>query len=98
MCTAVPSKRGHPSERFWRSGPYAPNGNARHPQATNGGGNRVPRTLLAEPDRAMPGKPMSDRRLNLYIDGHNFYVPLSRSGKESDYELAWCNFQRLGEH
>ena len=45
----------------------------------------------------MPGKPVGDRRLNLYVDGYNFYVPLTRSGKESDYELAWCNFWRLGE-
>ena len=53
---------------------------------------------FSEPERAMPGKPMGDRRLNVYIDGYNFYVPLSSSGKESDYELAWCNFLRLGEH
>jgi hypothetical protein len=46
----------------------------------------------------MPGKPVSDRRLNIYIDGYNFYVPLSSSEKESDYELAWCNFLKLGEH
>ena len=53
---------------------------------------------FAEPERSMPGKPMGDRRLNVYIDGYNFYVPLSGTGKESDYELAWCNFLRLGEH
>ncbi len=73
-------------------------GNKRYPQATNGGGRRISRTPFAEPDRAMPGKPLSDRRLNVYIDGYNFYVPLSRTGKESDYELAWCNFLRLGEY
>jgi hypothetical protein len=48
--------------------------------------------------RVMPGKPAADRSVNLYIDGYNFYVPLSRSGKESDYELTWCNFLKLGEH
>ena len=49
----------------------------------------------AGPRRAMPEKPISDRRLNLYIDGYNFYVPLSSSGNESDYELGWCNFLQL---
>jgi hypothetical protein len=52
---------------------------------------------FAEPRRAVPGKPIADRRVNLYIDGYNFYVPLSSSGRERDYELAWCNFLRLGE-
>jgi hypothetical protein len=46
----------------------------------------------------MPGKPAADRSINLYIDGYNFYIPLSRSGKESDYELARFNFLKLGEH
>ncbi len=46
----------------------------------------------------MPGQPVAERRLNLYIDGYNFYVPLGSSGRESDYELAWCNFLQLGEH
>jgi hypothetical protein len=45
--------------------------------------------------RVMPGKPAADRCINVYIDGYNFYVPFSRSGKESDYELAWCNFLRF---
>jgi hypothetical protein len=53
---------------------------------------------FAPEKRAVPGKPVLDRRLNIYIDGYNFYVPLSSSGKESDYELAWCNFLRLSEH
>ncbi len=59
---------------------------------------RPPHSPFAEPARAVPGKPREERRLNLYIDGYNFYVPLSQSGKESDYELAWCNFLSLGEH
>jgi len=54
--------------------------------------------MTPEPKRAMPGKPILDRRLNLYVDGYNFYVPLSATGKESDYELTWCNFRCLGEH
>ncbi len=45
----------------------------------------------------MPGRPVVDRRVNLYVDGYNFYVPLS-SMPEHQYELAWCNFWRLGEH
>jgi hypothetical protein len=53
---------------------------------------------FAEEKRTMPGKPVADRRLNLYIDGYNFYLPLTKSGKESDYELAWCNFYRLGQY
>ena len=61
-------------------------------------GNRSIQPPLVAPGKVMPGKPLSDRRLNLYIDGYNFYVPLTSSGKESDYELAWCNFWRLGEH
>jgi len=47
--------------------------------------------------RPMPGKPVSDRRVNLYVDGYNFYVPLS-SLPEDQFELAWCNFHRLGEY
>jgi hypothetical protein len=58
----------------------------------------TPRGPLIPPRQSVPGKPATDRRLNLYIDGYNFYVPLSTSGKESDYELAWCNFRLLGEH
>jgi hypothetical protein len=46
--------------------------------------------------RPVPGMPISDRCVNLYVDGYNFYVPLS-SGSEQDYELAWCNFWRLSE-
>src|SRR5437764_670797 len=65
---------------------------------TPGGKNRLPPARFSEERRAMPGKPVADRRLNLYIDGYNFYVPLSSSGTESDYELAWCNFLHLGEH
>ena len=61
-------------------------------------GQRVIQNQAAEPGRAIPGKPIADRRLNLYIDGYNFYVPLTSSGKESDYELVWCDFLRLGEH
>jgi hypothetical protein len=75
-----------------------PTGKAQFPEPAIGGGPKVPRTPFAEPERAMPGKPVGDRRLNVYIDGYNFYVPLSASGSESDYELAWCNFLRLGEH
>jgi hypothetical protein len=56
------------------------------------------RPQFQEEKRVMPGKPAADRSINLYIDGYNFYVPLSRSGKESDYELTWCNFLKLGEH
>lgn len=69
----------------------------RSPQSAARSGKGVLQNRFAEPGRAVPGKPMADRRLNLYIDGYNFYVPLSSSGKESDYELAWCNFLRLGE-
>jgi hypothetical protein len=35
--------------------------------------------------------------VNVYVDGYNFYVPLSTLA-EHEYELAWCNFLRLGEH
>jgi hypothetical protein len=44
----------------------------------------------------MPGKPVSDPRVNIYIDGYNFYVPLSTM-EESRYELCWCNFLALAE-
>jgi hypothetical protein len=46
----------------------------------------------------MPGRPAADRRVNVYIDGYNFYVPLAATRKESDYELAWCNFLKLSLH
>jgi hypothetical protein len=42
-----------------------------------------------------PGKPVADRRINLYIDGYNFYVPLSTM-EEKHYELCWCDFLALG--
>ena len=44
----------------------------------------------------MPGKPAADRRINLYIDGYNFYVPLSTMNEEH-YELCWCDFLALGK-
>ena len=43
----------------------------------------------------MPGRPAADRRINIYIDGYNFYVPLSTMG-EKHYELCWCDFLDLG--
>jgi hypothetical protein len=43
----------------------------------------------------MPGKPVADRRVNIYIDGYNFYVPLSGM-EEKHYELCWCDFLTLG--
>lgn len=43
----------------------------------------------------MPGKPAADRRIKIYIDGYNFYVPLSTID-ESHYELCWCDFLALG--
>jgi hypothetical protein len=43
----------------------------------------------------MPGKPAADRRINIYIDGYNFYVPLSTMD-EKHYELCWCDFLALG--
>ena len=45
----------------------------------------------------MPGKPVADRRINIYIDGYNFYVPLSTMD-EKHYELCWCDFLALGTH
>jgi hypothetical protein len=42
----------------------------------------------------MPGKPVADRRVNIYIDGYNFYVPLS-TAEEKHYELCWCDFLAL---
>lgn len=42
----------------------------------------------------MPGKPVADRRVNIYIDGCNFYVPLS-TAEEKHYELCWCDFLAL---
>jgi hypothetical protein len=53
---------------------------------------------FAEPARPVPGRPIADRRLNVYIDGYNFYVPLANTRNPQDYELAWCNFLRLGEY
>jgi hypothetical protein len=44
----------------------------------------------------MPGRPASDRRVNVYIDGYNFYVPLSTL-EERQYELCWCDFLHLGD-
>ena len=75
-----------------------PNGKDRPLQYAIRTGNRALQPPFAGTGRAGPGKPTGDRRLNVYIDGYNFYVPLTSSGKESDYELAWCNFWRLGEH
>ncbi len=68
------------------------NTSAGHPSRPAGPGSD------ADPGHPTPGRPGTDRRLNLYIDGYNFYVPLSSSEKVSDYELAWCNFLSLGEH
>jgi hypothetical protein len=46
---------------------------------------------------ATPGRPVAARTVNVYVDGYNFYVPLSdRPARE--YELAWCNFWKLGEN
>jgi hypothetical protein len=42
----------------------------------------------------MPGKPADDPRVNVYIDGYNFYVPLSTMD-ERCYELCWCDFVAL---
>jgi hypothetical protein len=42
----------------------------------------------------MPGKPADDPRVNIYIDGYNFYVPLSTM-QEASYELCWCDFLAL---
>jgi hypothetical protein len=75
-----------------------PNEKDRPSQSAIRTGDRALQPPFAGTGRAGPGKPTVDRRLNVYIDGYNFYVPLTSSGKESDYELAWCNFWRLGEH
>jgi hypothetical protein len=51
--------------------------------------------MNSEPGRQpMPGKPAANPRINVYIDGYNFYVPLSTM-EESRYELCWCNFLAL---
>jgi hypothetical protein len=42
----------------------------------------------------MPGKPMESPRVNVYVDGYNFYVPLSTM-EERHYELCWCDFLTL---
>jgi hypothetical protein len=42
----------------------------------------------------MPGKPAQNLRVNVYIDGYNFYVPLSTM-EEREYELCWCDFLAL---
>jgi len=44
----------------------------------------------------MPGKPAADRRVNVYIDGYNSYVPLSTMD-EKHYELSWCDLLALGK-
>jgi len=44
----------------------------------------------------MPGKPAEAPRVNVYIDGYNFYVPLSTM-EERRYELSWCDFLALAE-
>ncbi|MCW5983160.1 MAG: hypothetical protein KIT09_34035 [Bryobacteraceae bacterium] len=49
----------------------------------------------SQPGRSpMPGKPSADPRVNVYIDGYNFYVPLSGMDR-SRYELSWCDFLSL---
>jgi hypothetical protein len=42
----------------------------------------------------MPGKPSENPLVNVYIDGYNFYVPLSTMD-ERCYELCWCDFLAL---
>jgi len=42
----------------------------------------------------MSGKPVADRRVNIYIDGYNFYVPLS-AAEDKYYELCWSDFLAL---
>lgn len=53
-----------------------------------------------EQQHPVPGRPAQRRTLNIYIDGYNFYVAIHRQAKQhhEDYELAWCDFLRLGEH
>ena len=45
----------------------------------------------------MPGKPVREPRVNVYIDGYNFYVPLSTM-EQRQYELCWCDFLALSHH
>jgi hypothetical protein len=45
----------------------------------------------------MPGQPVREPRINVYIDGYNFYVPLSTMEKPQ-YELCWCDFLALSRH
>jgi len=47
-------------------------------------------------NRPSPGRPAERRRTNVYIDGYNFYVPLSAHGSREVYELAWCDFLKFG--
>lgn len=35
------------------------------------------------------------RRVNAYIDGYNFYVPLSSGDHPERLKLAWCNYFKL---
>jgi hypothetical protein len=51
-------------------------------------------TQPAKPPLA--GKPAEDSRVNVYIDGYNFYVPLSTMD-ERHYELCWCDFLALSK-
>ena len=44
----------------------------------------------------VPGKPAEHPCINVYIDGYNFYVPLSTM-EERLYELCWCDFLALAE-
>jgi hypothetical protein len=44
----------------------------------------------------MPGQPAQNPRVNVYIDGYNFYVPLSTM-EEREYELCWCDFLALAD-
>jgi hypothetical protein len=51
--------------------------------------------MNSQPGRPpMPGKPAEAPRVNVYIDGYNFYVPLSTM-EERQYELSWCDFLAL---
>jgi len=43
---------------------------------------------------AMPGRPPARPLVNVYIDGYNFYVPLS-TGESRYYDLCWCDFEKL---
>lgn len=54
-------------------------------------------TMQMKPDQhPMPGKPAAVRTVNVYIDGYNFYVPLSTMDAHG-YELAWCDFLKLAQ-